>query len=419
MATANPKETRARVRPTLQYIYRGVGHAHQVNKIRHIGGSIFSKSPIVYDADGEAIGADISEMADEFTAHAQINKGRARKKFKHYVIGLAPGEHLETSQWARLVKDYMSALGYNRCTKWAAVVHDDSDCQHVHIVSCLVDSEKLGGALVSTSKDYQRGWSIMRKFETLYGLRDLQNPDENFGFNFSKRQMKAMRGRQNAIKRDDGAIIRARFKHLYENEGKPETMTQLVLGLARRGVAMKVRQSSDGETVGVSYRADQGSWISGSNVKAYRFTWAKLQSKERINYNFSRDNPALGIGNDQHEIVASIEIPDRRLRLMMSRHMPYQVKKRKDRFYVDIEFLTHQEAEVVQSVHAIIGYIEHIFEGEGYKLHLGLADLGEVVYEGPYIKKHTLPDPATDVLMAKRIGIAIDSRFDAPEYGPR
>jgi len=317
MATHNPKESRLACRPTLNYIYRGEGHEHDVTQVKHLGGNLFSQNPIKLDDRGNLLEIELDSIEKEFNSQAALHKGKGEKLFKHYVLSLAPNEELTAHQWLEMIGEYMKDLGYDNSTKWVAVEHQDSHCRHVHILSCLVKND-LGGTLVKTNNDYQAGWASMRKYEQKFGLQQLQNPDANFGHNYTKSRLKGYSSRANAVKHDTASIIRARFKSLFES-GKPTTMKGLVEGLAKRGVAVQLSIKDNGEIQGINYSLDGKKWISGSIVKKSRLTWYALQSKEGINYLPARDDAALGVSSQD----ASFEITVR----LREQHFAYYTKQ--------------------------------------------------------------------------------------------
>lgn len=292
MATHNPKESRKTCESTLAYMYRGDNHEHQLGNVLHLGGNILS-TPTLIGSNLESL-VDLKEIATELNHQASRHKGRGENLFKHFVISLAPGESLMEHQWLELITVYMEALGFDCTTKWTAVEHKDTNASHVHILACRVKGDKLG-SLVSTYKDYEKGWPIMRAFEKKFGLRQIENPDESFGKNKSKAQIKAGNKENTVSSIDEAAKIRAAFKKLYSEFGKPQTMRDLALGLSRYGVELKVSESESGEITGINYKlkVGRGVWIPGSKIKATRFTWGALQKKEGISYDAVRDDPFL------------------------------------------------------------------------------------------------------------------------------
>ena len=330
MATHNPKESRLACRPTLSYIYRGEGHEHTVSLVKHLGGNLFSQSPIKLDVSGNLLDIELDAIENELNAQASLHKGKGEKLFKHYVISLAPNEQLTPPQWLEMIGEYMKDLGYDNSTKWVAVQHSDSACQHVHILSCLVKND-FGGTLVKTNNDYQAGWARMRKYEEKFGLQQLQNPDQNFGHNYSKGELKGHGSRANAVKHDEASIIRARFKNLFEKE-KPATMKALVEGLAKRGVLVKLSLKNAGDIQGINYSINGKNWISGSKVKKSRLTWSALQHKEGISYVPARDDAALGLSGEEIAFEITIRLREQHVVYLMKQMNFIIFQRREDDF---------------------------------------------------------------------------------------
>lgn len=296
MATHNPKESRATCESTLNYMYRGDNHEHSIGQIIHLGGNLLSPNPIKQTELGLII--DLDSIVAELNVQASRHTGAGEKLFKHYVISLAPSESLDACQWLEFISSYMQALGFDDSTKWTAVEHRETTANHVHILACRVRGDR-SGTLVSTYKDYETGWPVMREYERKFGLQLVENPDEGFGKNKSKAYLKKLVKAPeledpNHVDTDQAVLIRQAFKKLYET-GKPRTMKNLVVGLAKLGVDVKLSFENSGEIKGINYRLmrEGGRWISGSHVKATRFTWRNLQLKEGINYEPERDNPFL------------------------------------------------------------------------------------------------------------------------------
>jgi hypothetical protein len=263
MATHNPKESRPTCESTLAYMYRGENHEHAIGTIAHLGGNLLSPNPIRETSAGVEINLDL--IIQELNTQATLHKGKGEDLFKHYVVSLARGEQLKDYQWLEFITSYMHALGYDNSTKWTAVEHKDTDCNHVHILACRVKNDKYG-SLVSTYKDYELGWPVMREYEKKFGIRQIENPDESFSLNKSKQQLRYEAKHGPIVILDEAASIRAAFKKLYSENGKPVNMRALVLGLSKCGVAVKVSSNNENEICGISYRLKSGSgkWISGS-----------------------------------------------------------------------------------------------------------------------------------------------------------
>ncbi|WP_341663863.1 relaxase/mobilization nuclease domain-containing protein [Vibrio sp.] len=399
---------RSEAEPTLVYMYRSDKHEHEINLIRHIGGNIFSPDPIIRDdITGLPLEVDLEMMIQEFEYHADLHDGKGEKLYKHYIVSLAPGETLEDHEWLEHIQqDLMPALGYDESTKYVICKHSDRDNEHCHIFACLVKGD---GSLVKTNNDVFVGFESMRRLEKKYGLRELESPEDNWGHHYSKAEMKGANGdRELAKKRDEAAIIRARFKAIEsENGGKlPGTMTKLVFALARRGVDVKCRQDDSGNIIGISYSADGGPFIRGSKVKATRLSFKNLQLKERVRYNPERDNAALlGEWKGAKEFTIQLQITSSQFKRIKAKRPPNRAYKIKNRdwecYYADLRFcrskyerdLTLLFAEIAKLLDALFGrlsdeefnlliQLKHQRKWDAYKTEL--AEIYEPAQEKVY-----------------------------------
>ncbi|MFW8652476.1 relaxase/mobilization nuclease domain-containing protein [Vibrio diabolicus] len=399
---------RSEAEPTLMYMYRGDRHEHEINLIRHIGGNIFSPDPIVRDeVTGLPLEVDLEMMIKEFEFHADLHDGKGEKLYKHYIVSLAPGESLEDHEWLEHIQqDLMPALGYDESTKYVAVKHSDRSNEHCHVFCSLVKGD---GSLVKTNNDVFKGFESMRRLEKKYGLRELDSPQDNWGHHYSKAEMKGANGdRELAKKRDEAAIIRARFKAIEsENGGRlPGTMTKLVFALARRGVDVKCRQDDSGNIIGISYSADGGRFISGSRCKATKLSFKNLQLKERVSYIPERDNAALlGEWKNAKEFTIQLQITPaqfKRIKAMRPPNKAYKIKNNDwNRYYVDLSFCRSKYerdlallfAEIVKLFDALFGplndadfnlmmRLEHQRQWDSYKAEL--AEIYEPAQERIY-----------------------------------
>ncbi len=310
MAVTKITARRPTAAPTLNYIYKGKGHEHDVNLIKHIGGNLFSPDPITRNEYGLPEKIDITQLTEEFEAQVKLHKGSGKKLYKHYIISLSPCESLEPHEWFEHVKnDYMPALGFDETCLWDICQHDDKDHSHIHIMACLVKDD---GTLVKTQNDVPNAIESMRRLEKKYNFRELESPDENWGKHFTKKELKGFGSRQEAAAKDWGAIIRARFNQIEtENGGKlPDTMTKLVVALANKGVEVKARQDEEEKIIGLSFKADDGPFIAASRIKKSRLTFPNLQKKEGVSYVPDRDNAAFGIGNNALKLNVAIQITE-------------------------------------------------------------------------------------------------------------
>lgn len=409
MAILKITERRPDVEPTLNYVYRGDKHEHEINLIQHIGGNIFSPDPIIRDEiTGLPLEVNLEMIIAEFEAQADLHDGKGEKLFKHYIVSIDPDdEALADHEWLEHIQqDLMPSLGFDESTKYVIVKHDDKHNSHCHIVCCMAKGD---GSLVKTNNDVFKGFESMRRLEKKYSLRELDSPENNWGHHYSKAEMKgANSDRELAKKRDEAAIIRARFKAIESaNGGKlPNTMTKLVFALARRGVDVKCRQDENGDIIGISYSADDGPFISGSKVKATRLSFKNLQLKERVSYVPERDNAALlGEWKDAKEFTIQLQITPAQFKRIKAKRPPnkaYKIENREwNRYYVDLSFCRSKYerdlallfAEIVKLFDALFGRmsdadfnlmmrLEHRRQWDSYKAEL--AEIYEPAEEKVY-----------------------------------
>jgi hypothetical protein len=278
--------------------------------VEFLGGNIIANDPFIrsMNSDGtESVEVDTSPIANELNGHAGKYKGSSKQLFAHYVLSLAAGESLGKNELLDCAKHYMQAMGYGKGGKWVASVHNDTDNQHIHIVACR--AQMIHGdvapngkprppqfSIVSDSNGYKKGWEACRELEVKYKLKVVENPDQCFGKNgdlFRKGS-------------DQAKILRGIFGDLWK-EGKPKTFSALVMALNERGVATQVKTEPNNpdHIKGIMFRLNRpdGRWISGSKLKATRYTFDQLILKEGINYNPARDNAMLGLPPTAYTLV--------------------------------------------------------------------------------------------------------------------
>jgi hypothetical protein len=278
--------------------------------VEFLGGNIIAKDPFIrsIDSDGtESVEVDTSPIASELNGHAGKYKGSSKQLFAHYVLSLAEGESLGKKELLDCAKHYMQAMGYGNGAKWVASVHNDTDNQHIHIIACR--AQLLHGdvapngkprppqfSIVSDSNGYKKGWEACRELEAKHNLKVVENPDQCFGRNgdlFRKGN-------------DQAKILRGIFGDLWKQD-KPQTFSELVLKLGERGVRTQIKTEPNNpfHIKGIMFKLNRkdGRWISGSKLKATRFTFDQLILKEGINYNPSRDNTMLGLPPTAYTLV--------------------------------------------------------------------------------------------------------------------
>ncbi|WP_324253159.1 relaxase/mobilization nuclease domain-containing protein [Vibrio parahaemolyticus] len=93
-----------------------------------------------------------------------------KQQFKHMIVSLDTNEHLSNTQWQKTVRKLMDHLGYDNC-RYMSFKHNDTDEEHVHIVTSTIDM--ITRKKVSDSYSYYRAQEVMRELEIEFGLRQL------------------------------------------------------------------------------------------------------------------------------------------------------------------------------------------------------------------------------------------------------
>jgi hypothetical protein len=284
-------------------VYEFAARAQDVEKrklVEFLGGNLISSNPFheIFDRGERKIFVDVEPIIKEFESFTSLYKGESNRLCGHYILSLAKGESLTRSEWVDVVKKYMWDLGYDDTTKYVAVIHRDTELEHVHIVSSRVKFVQsnssspraaLGGhfELVSDSNDRLKGMDAARAIEREY---DLKAPVSD---GWSKEVTY-----KGDPEKDQAHIIRGISKEIFKASNRPLNMSQLVDRFAERGVQIRVRDKF-GVVEGISYRLDRqyGRWITGSTIMSTKLTWQSLQKNCGVRYLPSRDNTKLGIGS--------------------------------------------------------------------------------------------------------------------------
>ncbi|MCC4272189.1 relaxase/mobilization nuclease domain-containing protein [Marinobacter nauticus] len=300
---------------TLRYIYRGDGHEHEVIDIYHVASQSFAKDPIVRGADGLPVEIDTDLLESELDSLADKNQ-RSDLRFAHYIISLPENEKLPTAQWEQVVRYYLAALGYDDQSKWTAVLHNDTDNQHVHILACrVVNNPEFGYRLISDSNDHDKGMAAMRDLERFFGLKVTPSPAETWGVDLGVAAYKGLQKRDASFVTDDSWINRIRPRLAYAVErSRGSSFSSFLQNCRRNGVDPIVKMNPDGYPVGISY-GFEGRYLSGSKIKSTRLTLPALtgqkycsqqkrmmptgRSSEGIIYDHIRDYPAAKLCADR------------------------------------------------------------------------------------------------------------------------
>lgn len=122
---------------------------------------------------GPMAGHSPRELAHEFGALRRLNP-KLTKAVAHLILSPAPGDPpLTQSQWQAIAERYIHGMGFGNAP-WLAVVHQDTDHQHLHLMACRIGFD---GKTVSDANDFRKSEAIVRKIEIEFGLAATPSPD--------------------------------------------------------------------------------------------------------------------------------------------------------------------------------------------------------------------------------------------------
>ncbi|MBY7861836.1 relaxase/mobilization nuclease domain-containing protein [Vibrio fluvialis] len=124
------------------------------------------------NAPGEML--DMSLAIREMQESIRLNPS-AKQQFKHMIVSLDTNESLTNPQWCKTAKKLMNHLGYANC-RYIAFKHNDTDEQHIHVVTSTIDIVTRKRIKDSFSKI--RAQEVMRELEIEFGLRQLVSSNE-------------------------------------------------------------------------------------------------------------------------------------------------------------------------------------------------------------------------------------------------
>lgn len=267
----------------IRYIFGCSKHDHAITMIKTIGGNYFSADPLpaLQAGNKNAVDELIAEFDEiEKMRNAVIDSDRKIKPVFHAMLSLRPGEKLSCRAWNQVVHQYMQDLGFTDENKFVAVLHEDTDHQHVHIVANRIRFEDFF-RLVSDSNERSVSIDSVSDIEDQYGLEKCPKPKETWGTAISHAEMQsAMADNDLPFKHKMIAKIASAIEKTVEKDGD---MFMLVRLLRRQKVYIHLTKSEDGQPKGIAYEHN-GKIISGRQLKRSRLTWQKLTTQEGIHY---------------------------------------------------------------------------------------------------------------------------------------
>jgi hypothetical protein len=209
-----------------------------------------------------------------------VDSDRPIKPVFHAMLSLRPGEHLTAEQWAQAVQTYMSDLGFDEDNKYVAVMHRDTDHEHVHIVANRIHLDEEF-RLVSDSNERSTSMDSASDIEDMFELSKAPRPTETWGTAYTHAEVKAA-ARHNDLPYKARMIAKiAGCIERTQSEGGD--MFTLVRHLRRQQVYIHLTKNEEGQPKGIAYEY-AGKVISGRKLKRSRLTFHKLITQEGISY---------------------------------------------------------------------------------------------------------------------------------------
>lgn len=267
----------------IRYIFGCTKHDHEITGIRTIDSNCTSSDPLPGILAGDETG--VQEMIRELDSveamrRMSIDSDKPIKPVFHAMLSLRPGESLTATQWRSAVQKYLGDLGFDETNQYVAVMHQDKDHQHVHIVANRIRLDETFG-MVKDSNERSVSLNSVSEIEDRFGLEKAPKPKDTWGVALTHAEVKAsirdgeLPQKHRMIAKIAGAIERT--------QSIGGDMFDFVRALRKQKVYIHLTLNESGQPKGISYEFD-GKHISGRQLKRSRLTWQKLITQEGISY---------------------------------------------------------------------------------------------------------------------------------------
>ncbi|MCS4061705.1 relaxase/mobilization nuclease domain-containing protein [Pseudomonas putida] len=335
----------------IRYIFGCTKHDHEISGIRTISFNTMSKDPLPTVLQGDE--SDLSEMIKEFDQvenlrRLSIDSDKPIKPVFHAMLSLRPGESLTTSQWRTAVQTYLADLGFDETNQYVAVMHQDKDHQHVHIVANRI---RLNDdfSMVKDSNERSVSLDSVSRIEDRFNLSKAPKPKDTWGVSITHAELQAsIRDSDLPLKHKMIAKIAGAIEATNAVDGDMLTFTRL---LRQQKVYINLTLNEEGQPRGISFEFD-GKHISGRQLKRARLTWHKLTTQEGIHY-----DPET-ISELQKEIARRDREEQERARLYYYEFVPISGRRRKP---IYVKF-TAKDYHIQKMIKEILELIEAIFD---------------------------------------------------------
>lgn len=267
----------------IRYIFGCTKHDHEISGIRTISFNTMSRDPLPGVLQGNE--ADLTEMIKEFDQvetlrRFAIESDKPIKPVFHAMLSLRPGESLTTPQWRQAVTKYMTDLGFDESNQYVAVMHQDKDHQHVHIVANRIRLDDTF-SMVKDSNERSTSLDSVSGIEDRFNLSKAPKPKDTWGVSITHAELQAsVRDNDLPLKHKMIAKIAGAIEATNATHGD---MFDFVRALRKQKVYINLTLNEEGQPKGISFEFD-GKHISGRQLKRSRLTWHKLTTQEGIHY---------------------------------------------------------------------------------------------------------------------------------------
>jgi hypothetical protein len=335
----------------IRYIFGCTKHDHEISGIRTISFNTMSKDPLPGVQQGNE--SDLSEMIREFDQVETLRRfstdsEKPIKPVFHAMLSLRPGESLTTSQWRTTVQTYMTDLGFDETNQFVAVMHQDKDHQHVHIVANRIRFNDEF-SMVKDSNERSISLDSVSGIEDRFNLSKAPKPKDTWGVSITHAELQAsIRDNELPLKHKMIAKIAGAIERTQATNGD---MFDFVRALRKQKVYINLTLNEEGQPKGISFEFD-GKHISGRQLKRSRLTWQKLTTQEGIHYdpeNFSEL---------QDEIARRDSEEQERARIYFYEFIAVSGRRRKP---VYVKF-TAKDYEVQKLIQEILELLDALFD---------------------------------------------------------
>lgn len=330
------------------YIFGCTKHDHEISGIRTISHNTMNKDPLPGVLQGNE--ADLTEMIREFDQvetlrRFAIDSEKAIKPVFHAMLSLRPGESLTTSQWRTAAHAYMADLGFDETNQYVAVMHQDKDHQHVHIVANRIRLDDKF-SMVKDSNERSVSLESVSGIEDRFNLSKAPNPKDTWGVSTTHAELQAsIRDGDLPLKHKMIAKIAGAIEATNSKDGD---MFDFVRALRKQKVYINLTLNEEGQPKGISFEFD-GKHISGRQLKRSRLTWHKLTTQEGIHY----DPKTIC------QIKIEISRRDNKEQERISMYF-YEFSSKRQKLYIK---LTAKQIEIFKMIEEILELLETLFGG--------------------------------------------------------